>query len=73
MYGVDTFAIKLNAKELILAKINAGTNFAKMYVYAMMVGLNLDDTVAFMTCPISELIDKLASPSIFENYGGSPD
>mgnify|MGYP003421802723 len=44
-----------------------------MYVYAMMVGLNLDDTVAFMTCPISELIDKLASPSIFENYGGSPD
>lgn len=62
-----------NAKELILAKINAGTNFAKMYVYAMMVGLNLDDTVAFMTCPVSELIDKLASPSIFENYGGSPD
>ena len=73
MYGIDTFEIKLNAKELILAKINAGTNFAKMYVYAMMVGLNLDDTVAFMTCPISELIDKLASPSIFENYGGSPD
>ena len=62
-----------NAKELILAKINAGTNFAKMYVYSMMVGLNLNDTVAFMTCPVSELIDKLASPSIFENYEGSPN
>jgi len=49
-----------NAKELILAKINAGTNFAKMYVYAMIVGLNINDTVAFMTCPVAELIDKLS-------------
>lgn len=62
-----------NAKELILAKINAGTNFAKMYVYSMMVGLDINDTVAFMTCPISELIDKLAQPNMFENYKGSPN
>lgn len=62
-----------NAKELILAKINAGTNFAKMYVYSMMVGLDINDTVAFMTCPVSELIDKLAQPNMFENYKGSPN
>lgn len=62
-----------NAKELILAKINAGTNFAKMYVYSMMVGLDINDTVAFMTCPVSELIDKLAQPNMFENYNGSPN
>ena len=61
-----------NAKELILAKINAGTNFAKMYVYAMIVGLNINDTVAFMTCPVAELIDKLSQQNIFENYIGTP-
>jgi len=47
----------LNAKELILAKINAGTNFARMYVYGMMMGLNINDLVAFMTSPVSELVD----------------
>ena len=62
-----------NAKELILAKINASTNFAKMYVYAMIMGLDINDTVAFMTCPVAELIDKLASSNIFENYDGSPN
>lgn len=86
-FGVDTVQYKYvdqlisqllsaatdNAKELILAKINAGTNFAKMYVYAMMIGLNINDTVAFMTCPVAELIDKLAQPNIFENYEGSPN
>ena len=56
-----------NAKELILAKINAGTNFARMYVYAMMVGFNIDDIVAFMTSPVSEFIDQIASPNIFQN------
>ena len=44
-----------------------------MYVYAMIMGLDINDTVAFMTCPVVELIDKLASPNIFENYDGSPN
>lgn len=56
-----------NAKELILAKINAGTNFARMYVYGMMMGLNINDLVAFMTSPVSELIDQLANPNMFQN------
>jgi hypothetical protein len=46
-----------NAKELILAKINSGTNFARMYVYAIMTGFNIDDIVAFMTSPVAEFID----------------
>lgn len=60
-----------NAKELILAKINAGTNFARMYVYGMIMGLNINDLVAFMTSPISELIDQLANPNMFQNESGN--
>lgn len=60
-----------NAKELILAKINAGTNFARMYVYGMMMGLNINDLVAFMTSPVSELIDQLANPNMFQNEKGN--
>lgn len=60
-----------NAKELILAKINAGTNFARMYVYGMMMGLNINDLVAFMTSPVSELIDQLANPNMFQNESGN--
>ena len=56
-----------NAKELILAKINSGTNFAKMYVYAMMSGFNIDDIVAFMTSPAAEFIDAMSSTNIFQN------
>lgn len=54
-----------NAKELILDKINAGTNFAKMYVQGIIMGFNLDDLVAFMTSPVAELIDKEAYNNIF--------
>lgn len=60
-----------NAKELILAKINAGTNFARMYIYGMMVGLNINDLVAFMTSPFAELIDSFANPNFFQNESGS--
>lgn len=60
-----------NAKELILAKINAGTNFARMYVYGMMIGLDINDIVAFMTSPVSEFVDQLASPNMFQNEAGN--
>ena len=56
-----------NAKELILAKINAGTNFARMYIYGIMMGLNINDLVAFMTSPTADLIDRLATSNMFQN------
>lgn len=55
-----------NAKELILAKINAGTNFAKMYLYLMTMGYNLDDIAAFMVCPVAEFIDSRAAVNMFQ-------
>lgn len=56
-----------NAKELILAKINSGTNFARMYVYAIMTGFNIDDIVAFMTSPVAEFIDQMSASNMFQN------
>ena len=56
-----------NAKELILAKINSGTNFARNYVYAIMTGYNIDDIVAFMTSPVAEFIDQMSAANIFQD------
>ena len=56
-----------NAKELILAKINSGSNFARMYVYLIMTGYNFDDIVSFMISPVSEFIDSMANPNIFQD------
>lgn len=56
-----------NAKELILAKINAGTNFARMYIYGIMMGLDINDLVAFMTSPTADLIDRLSTSNMFQN------
>ena len=56
-----------NAKELILAKINSGNNFARMYVYLIMTGYNFDDIVSFMISPVSEFIDSMANPNMFSD------
>ena len=56
-----------NAKELILAKINSGNNFARIYVYLIMQGYNFDDIVAFMISPASEFIDSMANPTMFSD------
>ena len=56
-----------NAKELILAKINSGSNFARMYVYLIMTGYNFDDIVSFMISPASEFIDSMSNPNMFQD------
>lgn len=54
-----------NAKELILAKVNAGNKLAKMYLYLVSLGYNINDIVSFMTCPVVDFIDKLSEENIF--------
>ena len=60
-----------NAKELILAKINAGTNLAKYHLHLVMMGFNLKDIVAFMTSPVVELIDKYSRNDLYKNQTSS--
>lgn len=54
-----------NAKELILAKVNAGNKLAKMYLFLITVGMNIDDIVAFMTSPVASFIDSITEENIF--------
>ena len=56
-----------NAKELILAKINSGDKFARMYVYLIMTGYNFDDIVSFMISPVSEFIDTMSNSNMFQD------
>lgn len=60
-----------NAKELILAKINAGTNLAKYHLHLVMMGFKLKDIVAFMTSPVVELIDKYSRSDLYKNQANS--
>ena len=54
-----------NAKELILAKVNAGTKLAKMYLFLITLGFDINDIVKFMTSPAVTFIDILTEANIF--------
>jgi hypothetical protein len=55
----------LNAKELILAKVNAGNKLAKMYLFMVTLGFDIKDIVKFMTSPIVSFIDTITEQNIF--------
>jgi hypothetical protein len=57
-----------NAKELILAKINAGTNLAKCYLHLIMMGFNISDIVSFMISPAVSIINDLSTANMFDEY-----
>jgi len=54
-----------NAKELILAKINAGSKLAKCYLFLMTLGYDVNDIVKFMTSNAVSWIDSLSDPNVF--------
>lgn len=60
-----------NAKELILAKINAGSKFVDIYTYLMSVGSSFDSIADIMTSPIFNEVSKLVDTNIFDmsTYG----
>lgn len=65
MCGNDTFVTQLNAKELILAKVNAGNKLAKMYLFLITLGFDINDIVKFMTSPAINFIDVITETNIF--------
>ena len=62
-----------NAKELILAKINAGSKLAKCYLYLISMGYDIDDIVKFMTSDILTFIDTFTEDNIYEGLNLSMD
>lgn len=57
-----------NAKELILAKINADTNLAKCHLHLIMMGFNISDIVSFMISPVVQIISDLSTANMFDEY-----
>ena len=49
----------MNAKELILAKINAGTNLARCYLHLIMMGFDINEALG-MNKGVSDYMIKVA-------------
>lgn len=56
-----------NAKELVLAKINAGVEFAGMHLYLIMMGVDPKVITNFMTSDIGNMAKELIKSNIFES------
>jgi hypothetical protein len=54
-----------NAKELMLAKINAGVDFAGMHIYLAMMGIDTKIVAAYMTSPEALKIKSKLSRDFF--------
>ena len=54
-----------NAKELILAQINCGSDLAGVYMYLLSLGIDIKDIVAFMTSPAMMCVHKLSQTNMF--------
>lgn len=57
-----------NAKELILSKINAGTNLARCYLHLIMMGFDISDIAAFMISPVVSIVNDLSTANMFDEY-----
>lgn len=60
-----------NAKELMLAKINAGIDFAGMHIYMIILGVDPVDVTKFMTSNEAWTIKESLTSDIFSDEGKS--
>lgn len=60
-----------NAKELILAKINAGLDFAGMHIYMLILGVDEKTSAGFMTSPEAMEIKRRMTSDFFISRDGS--
>jgi hypothetical protein len=56
----------LNAKELILAKINASAKFVDIYTHLLITGMSFDQIADIMTSPIFNYVVKVTDGDIFD-------
>jgi len=54
-----------NAKELALAKLNAGTGTLGMYIYGLSIGVSFDNIFSILTSPVALEISKLIRGNLF--------
>lgn len=56
----------MNAKELILAKINASAKFVDIYTHLLITGMSFDQIADIMTSPIFNYVVKVTDGDIFD-------
>ena len=54
-----------NAKELILDKINAGSNLARCFLFGIVIGCDVTTLVQFMTSPVISYVNSLSNQNIY--------
>ena len=60
-----------NAKELVLAKINAGTASIGMYLYGLSIGIPFEQLYEVMTSPLAFRLTELTKGDSFNNNPGT--
>ena len=59
----------MNAKELILSKINAGPDLAGVYVYLLIQGLSFDNISDLMTSPeVNAIVQAATVNRMYDQY-----
>lgn len=66
MYGNDTVVTQLNAKELILAKINATPELVDIYTYLLSIGTPFKAIADIMSSRAFNAITKIGESNIFD-------
>lgn len=66
VYGNGISVTQLNAKELILAKINASSKFVDIYTYLLSIGTPFGDIAKIMTSDIFNKVVRLTETDIFD-------
>ena len=56
-----------NAKELILAKINATSKFADIYTLLLNTGMPFKEIAEFMMSPIFNVVNDFITPNMFDS------
>lgn len=59
-----------NAKELQLAKINAGADMVGMYLYGISVGIDFKTVASIMMSKTARIINRVKTGNVFNNDGG---
>ena len=62
-----------NAKELVLAKINAGIGTIGMYLYGLSIGMSFDSIYDIMTSPLAFRLAELTKGDVFNKQEGQRD
>ena len=69
----NRYVNKLNAKDLALAKINAGPKMFGFYAYGISLGMDIRDLAKIINTPQGRAISKMCEGNIINGQMGATD